>query len=152
VTDFTDIVVNWGTGMIVVLDCVIFDRVRTGEIIWVIDGRIDWAGTEKLRTNEFVGRVGKDSTFKLLGPNHRPVIVVFVDRRASSHDDVGLGGSDGVVADSMGAAAALTVREGDELAGLVQGVVIGQDSSRGNGGNSQQNCLKMHREWSSLEP
>jgi len=54
-----------------------------------------------------------------------------VDRRASSHDDVALSssdgggrGNDGVVADSMSSTAALTVREGDELAGLVQGVVI----------------------------
>ena len=54
-----------------------------------------------------------------------------MDRRASSHNDMSLGsgdgggrGNDGVVADSMGAAAALTVWEGDKLAGLVQGVVI----------------------------
>ena len=88
-TDFTEFVVNWGTGMIDGLDCDIIDR----------------AGRENLV-----------STFELLGPNYGPVIIVFVDRRASSLDGMGLGGSDGgggsddgVVADSMGATAALTM-------------------------------------------
>jgi len=64
------------------------------------------------------------STFELLDASYGPVIVVFVDRRASNLDGVPLSSSDGagrgdvdsVVADSMGATAALTVRQSVELA------------------------------------
>ena len=115
--------------MIDVLDWEIFDRMRTGKVIRVIDRLIDLAGMPKLGTN-WVVNWDVASSFELLG-DHGPVIVVFVDGRASSHNDVSLGSGDGggrgddsVAANSMGATAALTVREGDELAGLVQSVVI----------------------------
>ena len=88
-------------------------------MIRAIDRAIDW--------------VGDIPILEPLGHSHRPVIVVFVDRRASSLDGVSLGSSDGagrgdvnsVVADSMGATAALTVREGGKLAGFVHEVVVG---------------------------
>ena len=107
------------------------DRVSTEKIIRAIDWRIDWAATTALGTSCLIDWAWK-MILEPLGHSHRPVIVVSVDRRASSLDGGSLGssngagrGGDSVVADSMSAAATLTVREGGELAGFVQKVVVG---------------------------